>query len=140
MPKAIVWGSLFLSLFVAVFATSSGFSQATASLRGTITDPTGAVIPEAAVTIKSADTGTIRKSLTDAQGEYNFLQVPPGAYKLAAEKPGFATMAKGDVKLLVNTPITLDLKMSLSSNGEVINVASEASQVNTTDEIGRAHV
>ncbi|HLZ41086.1 MAG TPA: TonB-dependent receptor [Candidatus Sulfotelmatobacter sp.] len=133
MPKAIVWGSLFLSLFVAVFATSSGFSQATASLRGTITDPTGAVIPEAAVTIKSADTGTIRKSLTDAQGEYNFLQVPPGAYKLAAEKPGFATMAKGDVKLLVNTPITLDLKMSLSSNGEVINVASEASQVNTTD-------
>jgi hypothetical protein len=91
------------------------------------------VIPEVAVTIKSAETGTARKSLTDAQGEYSFLQVPPGAYKLFAEKPGFATMTKGDVMLLVNTPETLDLKMSLSANGEIINVASEASQVNTTD-------
>jgi len=42
-------------------------------------------------------------------------------------------MAKSDVKLLVNTPATLDLKMTLSANGEVVNVASEASQVNTTD-------
>ena len=42
-------------------------------------------------------------------------------------------MTKGDIKLLVNTPETLDLKMSLSTTGEIINVASEASQVNTTD-------
>ena len=133
MRKALACKPLLLSLFLAALGVTSAFPQSTASLRGTITDPTGAVIPEAAVTIKSAETGTIRKSLTDTQGEYSFLQVPPGAYKLVAEKSGFATMAKGDVKLLVNTPETLDLKMSLSTNGEIINVASEASQVNTTD-------
>jgi len=133
MREALTCRSALLSLFVVLVGTISAFPQSIASLRGTITDPTGAVIPEAAVTIKSAETGTIRKSLTDTQGEYNFLQVPPGAYKLIAEKSGFATMAKGDVKLLVNTPETLDLKMSLSTNGEIINVASEASQVNTTD-------
>src|SRR5579871_4743398 len=121
-----------IALFV-VLAVIAAFPQATASLRGTITDPSGAVIPEVAVTLRSTDTGTVRKSTTDMQGEYSFLQVAPGSYKLSAEKSGFATMTKGDVKLLVNTPESLDLTMSLSSNGEVINVASEASQVNTTD-------
>jgi len=133
MPKAMACRFGVLALVVAVFGVISAFSQATGSLRGTITDPTGAVIPEASVTIKSADTGTVRKSLTDTQGEYTFQQVPPGTYKLVAEKAGFATMAKGDVTLLVNTPATLDLKMSLSASGEIINVQSEASQVNTTD-------
>jgi hypothetical protein len=120
-PFAAVW-------FVVLFGTVSAYSQATASLRGTITDPSGAVILDAAVTIESSDNGTIRKSTTDTQGEYSFLQVAPGNYKLAAEKPGFATMTKGDVQLLVNTPATLDLKMSLSTTGEVVNVQSETSQ------------
>src|SRR5258708_12232150 len=125
-PVAAVW-------FVVLFGTVSAYSQARASLRAPITDPSGAVILDAAVTIESSDNGTIRKSTTDTQGEYSFLQVAPGSYKLAAEKPGFATMTKGDVKLLINTPATLDLKMSLSTTGEVVNVQSETSQVNTTD-------
>jgi hypothetical protein len=120
-------------LLVVLSGTVRAYSQATASLRGTITDPSGAVILDAAVTIKSSDNGTIRKSATDTQGEYSFLQVAPGSYKLEAEKPGFAKMNKSDIKLLVNTPATLDLKMSLSTTGEVVNVASETSQVNTTD-------
>jgi hypothetical protein len=52
------------------------------------------VIPGAAVTIESSDNGTARRRTTDAQGEYSFLQVAPGIYKLVAEKPGFATMTK----------------------------------------------
>jgi hypothetical protein len=133
MRTALARGPLVLSLLVAILAPISSFSQNTASLRGTITDPTGAVIAGASVSIRGADTGTVRTSITDAQGAYSFLQVSPGTYKLVAEKPGFSTMAKGDVTLLVNTPITLDLSMSLGSIGEVINVASEASQVNTSD-------
>ncbi|HYM78453.1 MAG TPA: carboxypeptidase-like regulatory domain-containing protein [Candidatus Dormibacteraeota bacterium] len=133
MSRAFASRHIAVTVFVLLASTVSAFSQATASLRGTITDPSGAVIPEVAVTIKSAETGTARRSTTDTQGEYSFLQVPPGTYKLAAEKPGFGIMAKSDVTLLVNTPVTLDLKMALSANGEVINVASEASQVNTTD-------
>ena len=121
------------ALLAATFGAIAAHAQATASLRGTITDPSGAVIPEVGVTIRSTDTGALRQSVTDTQGEYRFLQVAPGTYKLDAEKPGFATMTKSNIKLLVNTPETLDLKMSLSTTGEIINVASEASQVNTTD-------
>ena len=85
------------------------------------------------MTIKSFENGSSRKIFTDVNGEYSFLQVAPGDYNLVAEKPGFATITNAHIKLLVNTPATLDLKMSLSSAGEIINVASEASQVNTTD-------
>jgi hypothetical protein len=133
MYKALGVRSVVAVLFLALFGATRANSQATASLRGTIVDPSGAVIADAAVTIKSAENGAVRKSATDTQGEYSFLQLAPGSYKLVAEKPGFAIMAKNDIKLLVNTPATLDLKMSLSSTGEIVNVASEASQVNTTD-------
>ncbi len=133
MRKVLAREPFLLCLFVTLFGTISAFSQATASLRGTITDPSGAVIFGAKVTIKNADTGTSRQTSSDTQGEYSFQQVPPGTYKLAAEKSGFATMSKSDVKLLVNTPTTLDLSMPLGATGEVVNVASEASQVNTSD-------
>src|SRR5215468_8497738 len=125
--------SVAVLIFALVISASVAHSQATASLRGTITDPSGAVIPDATVTLKSAENGSSRKSATDINGEYNFLQVTPGDYNLIAEKSGFATLTNGHVKLLVNTPETLDLKMSLSAAGEIVNVASEASQVNTTD-------
>ena len=125
------WVAVFA--FATLIAIPNAHSQATASLRGIVTDPSGAVIPEAAVTIKSLENGSSRKTATDINGEYSFLQVTPGDYTLVTEKAGFATVTNAHVKLLVDTPATLDLKMTLSTTGEVINVASEASQVNTTD-------
>ncbi len=133
MSRALYLKSVAVYLFASVISISLAHSQATTSLRGTVTDPSGAVIPEATVTIKSFENGSSRKILTDVNGEYSFLQVSPGDYNLVAEKPGFATITNSHIKLLVNTPATLDLKMSLSAAGEVVNVASEASQVNTTD-------
>src|SRR5215471_13757119 len=131
MSRAIK--SVAVLIFASVIATSIAYAQSTASLRGTITDPSGAVIPDAMVTLKSAENGSSRKTATDINGEYSFLQVTPKDYNLIAEKSGFATVTNGHVKLLVSTPETLDLKMSLSAAGEIVNVASEASQVNTTD-------
>jgi len=57
-------------------------------------------------------TGSSRKTVTDINGEYSFLEVAPGDYSLLAEKSGFATVTNAHVKLLVNTPATVDLKMS----------------------------
>jgi hypothetical protein len=133
MSRALGMKHVAAGLFVVLLGTVSAYSQATASLRGTVTDPSGAVIPDATVTIRSADNGAVRKGATDPNGQYSFLQVAPGSYKLVAEKAGFATMSKGDIKLLVNTPANLDLTMPLGTTGEIVNVASEASQVNTTD-------
>jgi hypothetical protein len=125
--------SIFPGLLGFFLATLSCSAQSTTSLRGVITDPSGGVIPGATVSISNADNGLLRRNVTDASGEYKFLQIAPGTYKVTAEKTGFATMTRSDVKLLVNTPSTLDLAMAISASGEVVNVASEVSQVNTTD-------
>ena len=112
-----------LGIFLGTF---SCYAQSTTSMRGVITDPSGGVIPEAIVTITNADNGLLRRNVTDASGEYKFLQIAPGTYKLTAEKEGFATMTRSEVKLLVNTPTTLDMAMAVSATGEVVNAVWDA--------------
>src|SRR5579872_5775747 len=120
-------------LFLAVAGSFSGFSQSTTLLRGTVTDPQGAVIADAKVTLSSANTGFNRSVLTSANGEYQFLQLSPGTYTVLAEAPGFSALTRTDVQLLVNTPTTLDLRMELGKTTETVNVAAEASTINTVD-------
>ena len=109
------------------------YAQSTASLRGVIADPSGAVVPEAVVTLSNIQNGSKRSIISGATGEYSFLQVAPGVYKLVVDKPGFATMTRDNIQLLVNTPTTLDITMTISSTGEKVNVTAAASEVNTTD-------
>jgi hypothetical protein len=116
-----------------ILGCAVAYSQSTTSLRGVVTDPSGGVIPVAVVTLHNLDNGANRESVTDPTGAYQFLQVAPGTYRLLVTKPGFTTLTRDNINLLVNTPTTLDLTMALSSTGEVVNVTSEVSQVNTTD-------
>jgi hypothetical protein len=125
-----------LSLVLSAFAA---YSQSTTSLRGTVSDPSAAVIPQAMVTLQDPATGFKRQILTGADGVYQFLQVTPGTYQLVVEKPGFSTLTRDGVQLLVNTPSTTDLTMVIGKIGDVVNVMSEAPLLNTTDaSIGNA--
>jgi Carboxypeptidase regulatory-like domain len=110
----------------------SAFAQSTA-LRGIITDPQGAVIPTAAVTLTNASTGFHRETVTNPQGEYQFLQVVPGTYRLTADKIGFNPITRTDVQLLVNTTATLDLRLELGRTAETVNVSAQTSAINTVD-------
>src|SRR5262244_3541516 len=109
------------------------YGQATTSLRGVISDPTGAVIPGAVVSLTNTGTGFKRQALTNEEGLYQFLQAPPGTYQVTVEKDGFATAARENVQLQVNTPGTLDLRMELGSTTEVVSVEADATAINTVD-------
>lgn len=124
---------IFAGLLGILLGAGSAYSQSTTSLRGVITDPSGGVIPEAAITLTNTENGAVRRTATDGNGVYNFPQVVPGTYRLMAEKTGFAKMTRSDITLLVNTPSTLDLAMTVSNAGEVVNVEAGVSQINTTD-------
>jgi hypothetical protein len=102
----------------------------TSSLQGVVSDAQAASIPEAIVTITNQSTSAARKSLTDAAGTYNFLQVAPGAYKITVEKPGFRSYNSA-VRLQIDTPATLNIAMELGQVTESVNVTAEASTVNT---------
>ena len=120
-------------LFLAAITPFSGFSQSTTLLRGTITDPQGGVIAGAVVTLSNAGTGFNRSVTTDNSGGYQFVQIAPGTYKIVVEMVGFANLTRTDVQLLVNTPTTLDLRLELGKTSETVNVAAEASTINTVD-------
>ncbi|MFN9896990.1 MAG: carboxypeptidase-like regulatory domain-containing protein, partial [Acidobacteriota bacterium] len=125
--------STLLCLAVSSLLTANLYAQALTSLRGTVTDSQGGAIPATAVSLISKDTGATRKVLADDQGGYQFLQVPPGAYTVKAEKPGFSINQSNDVRLVVSTPATLDIRLEVGQTSETINVTGDAPALNTVD-------
>src|SRR5674476_1161943 len=106
----------------------------TSSLAGTVTDPTGAVIPGAVVTIVNTETGLQREDKSDSQGRYTMEQLPPGTYKLTAKATGFADFTGNNVRLFVNQPGTQQIVFDkLGSTSTTVSVEAYAAQLNTVD-------
>src|SRR3954447_4576622 len=94
-----------LTLLVVFTLATVAFTQtATSSLRGTVMDPKGGVIPGATVTLKDPSQGGTREAKTNDRGEYQFQQVPPATYEVTATAAGIGTVTQKGVKLLVATP------------------------------------
>ena len=117
------------SFFLAAVAL---FAQGTTTVRGLVTDPQGAAIPEAVVTLRSPETATIRKAITDGAGVYLFPAILPGPYVLEAQRPGFRTSTQ-NITVQVNLPLTADLKLEVGQVTETVNVSADITTVNTQD-------
>src|SRR5690348_499663 len=115
------------------------WGQATTSLRGTVTDPSGAAVPKASVTLTNVDVNTPRTTRTGPQGDYSFVSLPPGTYQLVIETPGFERYQQTNLQLLVNTPATVNVQLKLGSVNETVAVTAEAPVLNSADaSIGNA--
>lgn len=137
--KTVGRASRVIAWIVTGLVAMVGWSQSSTSLRGTILDPKGAVVAGAEVTLASLATGFSRTAKTDEQGVYQFVEVPPATYSLSIKAPGFSTLRVDDVRLLVNTPATINETLQLQRVAETIEVTSQAPQVNTEDaSIGHA--
>jgi hypothetical protein len=118
------------SVTVAAFFAISASGQSTATLSGIVSDPTGAVLPNAKVIVHSLSTGLDRIIVTDAAGIYVAPSLQPGDYKVSVTAPGFSMDTVEKVTLDVDMKITVNLKLSLASTGETVEVQSEtASQI-----------
>ncbi|MGH9736756.1 MAG: carboxypeptidase regulatory-like domain-containing protein [Candidatus Acidiferrales bacterium] len=109
------------------------WGQATTSLRGTVTDPSGATIPSATVRLTNTGTNISRSTTTDAQGAYVFPDVLPGNYSLDAEAGGFAKYHQTALKLLVDLPATANVTMKVGTAQETVTVTEQAPIINRTD-------
>jgi hypothetical protein len=114
--------------------------QALTSLNGTVTDPSGAVVPGASLLLLNTETGAKREAKSDGAGRYNFSQVAPGMYRLTAKASGFNDVVLNGVELLVNTPATVNVVFEkVGSQAMTVEVQGGAVQINTTDaSIGNA--
>jgi len=113
--------------------SGNAFGQATASatLQGTITDPTGAVVGGATVTITSKDQGWARTTTTTDTGLYRFELLPAGFYSLKITHTGFASASVDRAELLVGQTTTLDFQLKPGQVSETIEVSAQAPVVDT---------
>ena len=122
-----------LFLFALPLSTFVQGQSSTTSLRGTVSDPQGAVLPDATVTLTNPAIGFSESKKTDRDGVYQFLQLPPGTYTLTVTKAGFATLKEGNLQLLVNVPATSNISMHVKGETSVVEVTSTGVQVNSQD-------
>src|SRR2546427_3178451 len=116
-----------------VFSLPPSYGQiVTATLSGTITDPTGAAIPEASVTATKVATGAATKATTDGAGNYSLPSLPPGIYKLTVEKTGFKATVLSGIQLLVNQQAVVNAQLQVGQVTTAIEVSSAAPLVETT--------
>ncbi len=122
-------------LLLAIIALAGiALGQGLTSLNGTTRDPSGAVIPGVSVSLVRTDTGAERAAVSDDQGRYSFAQVQPGTYRVVGHAAGFTDVTLEEVRLLVNSPSTVDLSFDkVGAVASTVTVTDTTSQVNTQD-------
>jgi Carboxypeptidase regulatory-like domain/TonB-dependent Receptor Plug Domain len=109
-------------------------AQASATINGTVTDASGAVIPHAAVTAVNLATSGSRTAETNDTGTYSIASLVPGSYDVTIEKSGFKTTKFAGVVLTVDQSLTLDLKLEVSGTSQTVTVeAGQIAAINTSD-------
>ncbi|CAN5570745.1 hypothetical protein BH10ACI4_BH10ACI4_13650 [soil metagenome] len=122
----VLVGLLLLSAPVAMLGQA-----VSATMLGSVTDPSGAAVPNAKVTVTQTDTGVTHDSLTNGSGNYTFPDLKPGSYTVTVEASGFKKTTHQNVDLLVNSSTRLDLDMALGSATETVLVTTAPALLQT---------
>lgn len=125
---------LVLAAWVAALGLSgTAWGQATTSLRGTVTDQSGAAVVGAKVTLNNRANGFSRETASSRDGTYEFLLLPPATYDLEVAATGFQTYVRSHMDLEVATPHTANVQLKLGEMTQMVTVSESAAAVNTTD-------
>src|SRR5207302_620061 len=126
---------LFVSflLVLCLSIPTSLFAQGTTGrILGRVADPSGAVLGGVKVTLVNKGTSVSRDTKTNENGDYYFIEVPVGIYRLEFDLTGFKKNVRRGVSLDINQVITLNMAMQVGATQEVVDVTSEAPLVDTT--------
>jgi hypothetical protein len=125
------WTRLFLVAALVAAAVPALAQRSTATLRGTVADSTGGVVPGATVTAKNAVTGFTRSVTTNANGIYLLQELPVGTYTLTVELAGFKTMSKTGIELNVADVRESEFKLETGAISETVSVVADTLVVKT---------
>jgi len=117
--------TVFVGLLV-ILSLPSCLRAQTASIGGTVTDSSGAVVPNVNIIAQNADTGATHSVQTDASGVYRLTNLDPGIYDIRMEHPNFKSVLFSRMPLSVDQVLTLDAKLVVSAVRETVRVASES--------------
>jgi hypothetical protein len=127
---------LMMAAAILLIGAGSAFAQAQASaadLGGSVSDPNGAGIPGATVTVRSKATGFTRSAVADASGEFRFIGLPPGSYSVTAESANFKKTTVENIQLTVGLEARLNIKLELGeATAEVVIDQSQAELIESS--------
>jgi hypothetical protein len=124
-----VWLVLGLSFLVA----GGAIAQTAAAITGEVTDQSGAIAPNAAVTATNTATNVIRSTATNNAGVYDFPDLAPGTYNVKVSSPGFETMIKTNIELQVQQTARIDFTLSVGQAAQTVEVNASAQLLSTED-------
>ena len=123
--------SFILKVLLVALLPAAAFAQRTsATISGTLTDPTGALVPGAQVSATETSTGAVSRGEANSDGFYVLTSLSPGTYSLKIEKQGFQTYVAESIVVQVNRPVTINATLQVGATNQTVTVASQAEQVN----------
>jgi hypothetical protein len=129
--KRLITGILAVLVIAAVMAPSlMAQSLVSGDVTGTVTDPSGAVVSGATVTLKSDANGSTRNSTTGSNGTYRFSLLSPGSYTVSVSAPGFSK-AETQTSVNIGQATVADVKMAVGAGSQTVEVTSQVPLVNT---------
>ncbi len=122
----------FSILICVLLVTSFAFAQSDrGTITGTVSDPAGAVVANAAVEAKNTETGAVYSSATTGTGNYTIAQLPAGPYTVSVSVPGFKKYSRSGLQVLVAQILRIDISLEVGSATESVTVTEAASLLNT---------
>src|SRR5437867_13008004 len=109
---------------IVLLLASSSFAQDRGTIRGVVTDPAGATVPEATVTVKNVNTGLTQIVKTSADGVYSVPYLPAGAYTVTAEKAGFRKAETPGIDVHVATVASVDVTLAVGAVDQAVEVTA----------------
>ena len=131
----LAWRRPFTLLTICLISLLAGTASAqlsTASINGAVRDPSGAVVPNATVVLRSVDTSVDRTSTSNGSGEYAFLNITPGSYTIEASAAGFGLKRVAPFILTVGQTATFDFALAVGTESQVVTVEAAGAQLDVT--------
>ncbi len=117
---------------VLVLAVSANAQTSFGRISGTVTDPAGAVIAGANITITNVDTQATRTAATDNSGFYSVTELPVGNYSVSASEKGFRPQQRTGLTMVADARLTVDLQLQLGDVSQSVEVVAQSAVLNTT--------
>jgi hypothetical protein len=126
--RRIAWVLLLGSL-----SLSAQSQLGTGAIAGGVTDPSGQVVPGAAILVSGKQTGLIREATSAANGTFTLPVLPPGAYRVRISKDGFARLEQDNVEVTVGNTATVIARLQVGALSETVTVSEQAVLIDTTN-------
>jgi hypothetical protein len=122
-----------LGLLLLLTLTGLALADTTGTIRGTVSDPSGAVLQNANVSVINRGTNEVRKVVADSGGNFQFLLLPVGTYDLRVEHSGFVTYALNNIQLSVNQVAAFNVTLRVGGSETIVQVEARGVQVDTAN-------